>query len=432
MTEVGDAPVPLARALSFLPDVRELDPLRRTLIGEVASAPVDEGRRPGVHPNAPRGELEPERVDAAIRSAEEELCEEARFLASTCRRLLHAAAANDTAAAIHELIALGDSAFEQSHFRKARAFFEAALAHALPLRAAGPRILAFQRIGRVAHRSADLAGALYHYRRSARLAADSDDGPSEIVAKTGAGNVLLSMGHWEAADAEYREGLHRHYRVPERGPHTEVGYIWANRAVVAKRRRRFRRGERYLSRAWQAHEAAGSSPDAFALCHQGLAEIRHHQGRSFEAISLCRKALEAAESLYHRASFTDDLAAYHLDVGLTADALRLSRMSEDLALASRVPYALIEMYRTRGNILRRMGDESGWVHFERALEIARRTGHRYAEAEVLLDYAPMREMIGDPEEAAAYREHALGLLRELGVVRIETAEGVVYVGVAAD
>jgi len=397
-------------------------------MGGVRAAPVGGAGR-GARSHAEAGEylLGSGEVDAATRRAEEELCNEAQFLTSTYRRLLRAAASDDSVAAIGELIMLGDRAFEQSQYAEARAFFETALSHALPLRASGSRILAFQRIGRVAHRSGDLADALHHYESSVRLACAAEDGGAEVVARTGMGNVLLSMGEWTAADVEYRRALHCFYQRPEHGLRSEAGYLWTNLAVVAKRLRRFSAGERYLAQARRLHASAGSPTDGLVLCHQALAEIRKHQGRPLEAIGLCKAALRLAESSYFRANFTADLATYHLDAGLTADALRIARRAEHLAMVTRAPYALIVAHRTRGNILRRMGDESGWVHFERALKIARRTGHRYAEAEVLLDYAPLREMIGDPEEAAAYREHALGLLRELGAVRIETAEGVVEV-----
>jgi hypothetical protein len=56
----------------------------------------------------------------------------------------------------------------------------------------------------------------------------------------------------------------------------------------------------------------------------------------------------------------------------------------------------------------------GFIFFEKALEIARAKGYPSLEAETLLDYALLRAQNDGAEEAVAYLERSVELLRGIG------------------
>jgi hypothetical protein len=83
------------------------------------------------------------------------------------------------------------------------------------------------------------------------------------------------------------------------------------------------------------------------------------------------------------------------------------------------------MYQGRGNIARALNNDSGFIFFEKALEIAREKDYRLLEGDILLDYALLRQQTAGVEEAQAYLERAREIFVELGAAhelgRAETA-----------
>jgi tetratricopeptide (TPR) repeat protein len=408
-------PLPLERLVGFLPELEEVEELRLAMVGASVPDPATEWDSSRAYATVDKRVVPPDRIDQAVRDAEEAVHRQVRDLYAGVGPLLAALGEGRQAEAAARLIELGEGQERSGRYRKACECFRIALLIALPLPDKAAQILALRRIGRVSLALGDFRVALDHYQRSRNLARDACDRHGEVVAQTGCGNVLAVQGRWEDAEDCYRAALLLADEEPETALQVERAQLYNNLGMVATRRRLLEEAEEWFARALRVWQSVASEAD-LAICYHSLAQLREAQGRGEEARTLYRRALELAVPSAIRATITIDLAESCLGAGLVSDALRLGRQAEEHAIAARSPFYLAHMYRGLGNIARATGSEDGFTFFEKALEISRSKGYRFLEGETLVDYARLRLNMDETDEARAFLERAVEVFLELGAV----------------
>jgi tetratricopeptide (TPR) repeat protein len=410
--------------LRLLPGLEELEFLRLRLIGSAVPDPNRAWDSSSDYATVDKRILRPADVEGAVTQAEEALRDYVALLHDGLRPFFHAFFAGDADAAARHLVAMGERQEEVGRARNAREFYRAALRLSLPLADKGAQVLALRRIGRVSLALGDFPEAASHYERSDELALDSGDLHGQVVARTGAANVLTWQGRWLEAERRYLAALRLAGEGDSETLQLERGQIFNNLANVATRLERVDEAEGWFARASATWQAV-SSPQDLAVCLHNEAHLRVLQGRSAEARVVYERALALPVSAAMRASVATDLAELSRQEGHLTLAEDWARVAEEHAIAAGSPYALGRMYHGRGNIARARGDADGFTFFEKALEIARDKGYRSLEAETLADYAELRIQTGGAEEALAYLEHAREVFHDVGAVhdraRVEAA-----------
>ncbi|HEX7243215.1 MAG TPA: tetratricopeptide repeat protein [Longimicrobiaceae bacterium] len=344
------------------------------------------------------------RVEGVLDEAEQALHEYVATLFATFRPLLRAYWEGDDAGVATLLIQLGERQEQHGRYRKARQCFETALALSFPLPDKHPQIVALRRIARVAQSLGELNAALPYYQRSAELARNSGDLHNEVIAETGAGNVLAMQGRWVEAEASYRKALERVSGVPDTLA-LQKAQLYNNLGMVTTRQGRYVDAEAWFDRALHAWKVIDSPVDR-AICYHNLGLLYRWQERTDDARVMLRKALELPVPSSLRAAVAIDLAESYLKDRLLGQAEEWGREAEEHAIAARSPYTLGHLYMSLGKLALARGDEEGMIFFEKALEIAREKEYLLLEGEALVNYAVLRSDLGGREEAQSYLERA--------------------------
>lgn len=400
----------------LFPDLEELEDLR---LGIAAVAHPDEERmwsKSGVFSTVDGRVIFPRDVQRVADEAETKLHQHVNDLFASLKPVFDAFWSRDAAAAAMALIAVGEQQEKAGRLRKARDCFQAALEIALPLPDKGAQIVSLRRIGRMEKALGNLEDAAAYYRRSAELARDTGDIKNEVIALTGYGNVLLFQGRWAESEASYRAALERLDAAPDQDAlRLERAQLLYNSGTTSCRQGRAEEADRFLDKAQDILQSLDSPADLAICCHsRGM--LRRMQGRQEEERECFHCALEQQAPPAIRAVIAIDLAQAYLTAGFTSEAIRYARKAEGYALAARSPYSIGETYRGLGVIGSNRGEENAIVFFEKALQIARDKEYLLLEGETLLEYARLRERMGDLDEARAYLWRALEIFDEVGSV----------------
>lgn len=399
--------------LGLLPEVEELELLRLRIIGAAVPDPGKTWDSSSAYSTVDKRIVSAGDVDVAVREAEESLRQYVASLYEGLRPVFRSFFEGREGDASRQLIALGEQLESGGRIKGARQCYRSALTLSLPLLDKGPQILALRRIGRVSLTLSDFQDAALHYERSAQLARDAGETRSEVVARTGFGNVLAWQGRWGDAERHYREALTVLEGVDGPQVSLERAQLVNNLGNIAIWLERLDEAESLLAEAMSICSTLDSPVD-IAIGYMHLAHLREEQNRFDDARRAYEQALRLPVPLTLQAGIATDLAELCLREGHLMQAEEWGRASEEHAIRSGSAYTLGRMYQGRGNIARHRGDEDGFTFFEKALEIARERGYPFLEAETLRDYAALRRQSGGIEEAQAYLERARDLFVHLG------------------
>lgn len=401
--------------LALVPEMDELELLRLRLIGAAVPDPEKAWDSSSAYSTVDKRILASGDVEGVVRAAEESLRQYVTLLYEGLRPVFHAFYAGEAGDAARHLVSLGEQLEGAGRLKGARQCYRAALTAVLPLHEKGEQILALRRIARVSLALGEFHEAALHYERSARLARDAGDLRGEVVARTGAGNVLTWQGRWPEAERTYRDAMALAEGAPDQDFGLELAQLYYNLGNVATRLERLDEAQGWLDRALERAQAANSPVD-ISICHTNLGHLRDKQGRLQEA----REAYDRARSFPVPRGLLSGIATDIADIclrdGHVSQAEHWGRVAEEHAIAAGSAYIMGRMYQARGNIARARGDEDGFTFYEKALEIARDKRYPFLEAETLADYAQLRIHTDGTEEATAYLERARELFQALGAV----------------
>jgi tetratricopeptide (TPR) repeat protein len=110
-----------------------------------------------------------------------------------------------------------------------------------------------------------------------------------------------------------------------------------------------------------------------------------------------------------------NLAELDLDAGRLVEAEAELRRAEQVAIGGDLMLRLAQVYVLMGRLRGAQEDETGFVFFEQAIELAKALDRSVAtEAQVYFEYGLFRNRLGQRDEARAYLERARELYASLG------------------
>ncbi len=406
----------LEELFAVLPELEELELLRLALVGIAILDPAKEWDSSSAYATIDKRIVTLDGIERAVDESEESLHRYVESLFGGLRPLVRAYWSGDSLLTVRHLIELGDRQEQEGLYRKARHCYDVALSLSLPLSDKSLQILALRRIARVAFALGDLYQAQAYYQRSAELAHDSGNVESEIIGRTGLGNVRTLQGQWAEAEHFYRTALALADGIGDDGAlQLERAQLYNNLGNVSTRQMHLEEAEGWFEKALALWAVIPSAYDR-AVCHHNRALLRDAHGRRAEAREIYLQALNTPIPPGLWSAIAIDLAESHLRDGNMSQAEEWGRAAEERAIAARSPYFLGRMYHGRGNIARAQADEGGFIFFEKSLQIAREKGYPLLEGETLVDYALLRVQTGGTDEAQAYLERAREIFRELGAM----------------
>jgi tetratricopeptide (TPR) repeat protein len=144
------------------------------------------------------------------------------------------------------------------------------------------------------------------------------------------------------------------------------------------------------------------------------------RGRYEEALASFRDGLARLHKMGDRPrlemTIRLNLCELYLTWGRLPDAEDEVRRAEESAIQNNFSRQLVRLYVIMGKLRGLEGDETGFVFFEKAVELAQGGGDPSPrmEAEIYRAYAEFRRQIGEAEEARALLERARELLDKVG------------------
>jgi tetratricopeptide (TPR) repeat protein len=399
--------------LQLIPQVDELEVLRLEVVAAAVPDPERAWDSSNAYSTVDKRILTLEDADRALDRAKDAVLQYVAFLHDGMRPVFQSFFAGDADGAARHLIVLGERHENEGRALDARRCYQAALGLVLPLPDKAPQILALRRLGRVSLALGEFKEATAFYERSAELSRDTGDLRSEIIARTGTGNVKAYQGRWPEAEVAYSAALGLTEQHRSEPLTLEQGQLYNNLGNVYTRVGRLADAEDCLARARSFWEVVDSPLDR-GIYHLNLGHLREAQGRPAEAREEYQSGVSLAIPSSIKALIAADLADMCLREGNVTEAEDMGKMAEEHAIQSGSPYALGYMYRNLGNLARARGDEDGFTFYEKALQIAQEKGYPSLEAETLADYAELRRNAGGAEEAEAYLERAREMFIQLG------------------
>ena len=402
------------QALRMLPEAEGLAPLRALLLSS-ARAPDDDWGSGAPYRTIGRCEASPETMlqnvaeaSARVQAHLGELWE--RYI-SALEHVDH----NDSAAATAALLANGRQEQESGRLVQARAWFQSARTLAEGLKDRKPEVETQLALGELALFLGFYEDAAREFQRALVLAEFDFDQTSAIRAAKGLGDVAVERAAWTGANAWYSRAL----RLAEAMPHERwVAQLHHAVAELARRMGDLNAASVSVRAARERFESLGDSHEmARVLTTQGLIEGQHglHARASAalsEALALVRSG---APDLGLEVFIRIQIARVHVEQRRYLEAEEELRRAEDLAIAANLLRRLAEIYSLLGTARGEQGDETAFVFFEQALEIARMLDRwPIAEAQVLYDYGRFRERLGAADEAFAHFERAREIFESVG------------------
>jgi tetratricopeptide (TPR) repeat protein len=399
--------------LQLIPQVDELEVLRLEVVAAAVPDPQKAWDSSSAYSTVDKRILTPEDADHALDRARDAVLKYVTALHEGMRPVFRSYFEGDVDGAARQLVLLGEQHENNGRAMDARRCYHAALGLVLPLPDKAPQILALRRLGRVSLALGDFKEATAFYERSAELARDTGDLRSEVIARTGTGNVNSYQGRWSEAEVAYNAALKLAEQSDSGRLTLEEGQLYNNLGNAHTRVGRLDEAEECFARADALWNEVDSPLDR-AVYQLNLGHLREAQGRTADARQAYETGVELAIPSSIKALIAADLADMCLREGNVTEAEDMGKVAEEHAIQSGSPYALGYMYRNLGNLARARGDEDGFTFYEKALQIAREKGYPSLEAETLADYAELRRHAGGSEEAEAYLERACEMFGELG------------------
>jgi tetratricopeptide (TPR) repeat protein len=298
---------------------------------------------------------------------------------------------------------------------QAREWYELALRVAEGLQDRRPEVEALRALGYLCLRLGRYGEGARQFQRAFALAEAEFDQAGVIAACEGLGDVALAQGEWVGAQAWYGRGLRLAEASSDEGP---MGRLERRLGVLARKQGDLATAGDFLRRARERFEAAGRA-DEMARVLDAQGQLDAQLGRHTAAAAAYREALAWAQRAPRgpglELSIRLNLAELDLTMEHWLDAEAELRRAEQVAIAANLAGRLAQIYTLMGKLRGAQQDETGFVFFEQAIELARAVERSpTAEAHVYHAYGLFRNRLGQREEARAYLERARELFDSLG------------------
>jgi tetratricopeptide (TPR) repeat protein len=401
-------------ALRILPEIEGLAPLRALLLSS-ARAPDDDWGSGAPYRTIGRREAAPEVMRQSVAEASASVRAHLGDLWERYISALEHIDNQDTGAAIAALLENGRREQEAGRLAQARAWFQSARTLAEGLQDRKPEIEAQLALGELALFLGFYEDAAREFQRALVLAESEFDQTSAIRAAKGLGDVAVERAAWTGARAWYARAL----RLADAMPHARwAAQLHHASAELARRMGDLNGASVSVRDARERFETFGDGHElARVLTTQGL--IEGQQGLHARASAALVEALA-----WVRSSASDPglevfirihIARMHVEQRRYLEAEEELRRAEDIAIGANLLRRLAEIYSLLGTARGEQGDETAFVFFEQALEIARMLERwPIAEAQVRYEYGRFRERLGGADEAFAHFERAREIFESLG------------------
>ena len=414
----GPPPVLVEKALGLMPELEALEPLRALLI---AVSRADEGAlwsSSGPYLTLGKRGVQPDELRRRMPQAFHRIAEHLQVLYRAYVDALESQQQGDAAGAVAALLRAGRLEERVFRFQQAQAWYAVALRVAQALNDRRPEVEALRALGYVCLALGTPAVGAGHFQRSLALAEAEFDQAGATAACQGLGEAVLAQGQWGGAQAWFSRGL----RLAEAaGDESRAGRLECELGALARRQGDLAGVGDYLGRARERFESAGIAEEmARVLNEQGLLDAQ--LGREGAASAAYREALAWSQRAGAggggpglELSIRLNLAELDLEAGRLLEAESELRRAEQVAISEGTMLRLVEVYTLMGRLRGAQEDETGFVFFEQAIELAKALQHSLAtEAQVYHAYGLFRSRLRQQDEARAYLERAREIFDSLG------------------
>jgi len=415
VTEPHLPPIRVEKALALLPELEALTPLRALLVS--ISRPDERKLWASSGPYLTLGKrgVDLDELRRRMPQAFHRIAEHIQVLFKAYADALDSQQRGDAPGVVAALLRAGHLEEEGGRLTQARAWYEVALHVAEQLQDRRPEVEALRALGYVRLALGEYAEGARHFQRSLALAEGEFDQAGATAASEGLGEAALAQGQWAGTHAWYSRGL-RLADAAQDAP--RAGRLERQLGVLARKQHDLAAAGDYLRRARERFESAGP-PDEMARVLNEQGRLDAQLGRYDAASAAYREALAWVQRAPRDAglelSIRVNLAALDLEAGRLLEAEAELRRAEEVAIAANLIRHLAQIYTLMGRLRGAQGDETGFVFFEQAIELAKALERSVAtEAQVYFAYGQFHSKLGQQEEARAYLERARELFDSLG------------------
>jgi len=406
--------VKVEKALHVLPPLEVMAPVRALLLMSGHADPVA-AVSAGTNVTLGKREVTPEELRQRMEQDFARITAHVSELYQCYFRSLEALNRADPEEAVSHLIGAGRLEESVDRVAQAHAWFGVALLIADGLADRRPEIRTLLAMGNLSQRLSYYDDATRRYRRALVLAESEFDRASAVLACAGLGALLVKQGAWPGAEAWYARAL----RLAEAASDDErLGTIYHGMGELARRRGDPSGATDALRRAREKFEVLGNAYwMTRTLTTQGMVEadlaLWTRGASSYrEALAWARKCDEQ-DALEVVIRF--NLAKLHIENSRFLEAEQEIRRAEKLAMVHNLIRRLVQLYALLGTLRGRQGDETGFVFFEQALQLARMLERRpIVEAQVYHEYGVFKLLMRQPEDAHSYLERAREIFESIG------------------
>jgi tetratricopeptide (TPR) repeat protein len=404
----GSSALRVERALRLLPDVDVLGPLRALLVSTShARADAEPYRTVG------KRLIQPAQLRELLPRALARVNGHLESLFNAAVEALEAEQLADPVAKVQALLRAGEMEERVGRASQAYVWYRHALGIAEALHDRQPEIDTLRHLGVLQAGRDRFDDAARCFQRCYVLADAELNGEAAALACHGLGEVEMAQERFAGATAWFVRGLGLagEERVVSATLHIDLG-------AIARVRGDLDAAAQHVAAARALFDRLGDVAGAARAAIE-WANLETSRGRSDNALGGLRDVLARVHS---------DSADPRLELDIRLGLCRVQlargqllecedeiRQAEEIAIVHNLARPLARLYLILGGLRGRQGDDTGFVFFEKAIELSR--GPEPAprlEAEACLEYARFLAVLGDPAESAAYRERAREVYTRIG------------------
>ncbi|HXV86464.1 MAG TPA: tetratricopeptide repeat protein [Gemmatimonadales bacterium] len=411
-------PLRVEQALSLLPEVDALAPLRAFLVSTSRARTAAEPHR-----TVGKRLVEPGHLREAVPLAVNRITDHLAGLFASAVEALECEQRGERTGAVYALLAAGDREERVGRYAQAFTWYDHALRVAAELHERRAEIDTLLRLGHLERIRQRFDDAARFYQRALALAEGEMDGRAAAVACRGLGESAMGLSRWQGAESWFMRGLQY------AGEEGLAGRLQLGLGEVARSRGRLDQAETRLREARATLEA---QQDVGGLVRSlnAWGQFEAARGRHAEALEAYREALARLPGVGRHPrlemAIRVNICELYLDWGRLREAEDEIRRAEESAILNNLSRFLARLYLLLGQVRARQRDDTGFVFFEKTIELCRGPEPLpRLEAEAYLEYALFRRDLHDTEEARAYLERAREILETVGdgntLARIDAA-----------
>lgn len=395
------------QVLRLLPDVDALAPLRAFVM-------ATSRRRAAEEPHLTVGKrlVRTSELSDLVPKTLRRVSDHLTMLYDAAIEAIEAEARGDAAACVLAFLRAGDLELRVGRETAARIWYEHARGIAESGHDAAVETAVLQRLAALESGCGDAARAGRLQQRALALAEASNDRASAARASLGLGQLALAAANTRGAAAWFARGLKHAV-----GHHVILAELSLGMSAIALETGDSQGAESWVRRT--SGELANVAPSTVHVdLHAMRARLARRTSDAAEALAAYREALallrELPRDAWRELSVRLDLSAFYAESDRLPDAEDELRLAEELAIEQNAARWLVRIYLMLGALRGQQRDESGFVFFEKAIELSR-SGEPSPrlEAEAYVGYADFRSTFGDSADARACLERAREILADL-------------------